>query len=187
MSWWWMASAAVRPPTPAPMMATSMKLLLAHRLYGTSYNARMALTTHDTVPFLIARVATLMNAWHADFRKLGLSVLSVRGMAVLSLNGALRAGTGDPAQGVSAARRGRPGRTVRRAHRRGARSARPHALVPSCAAGARRAGAEPAGRPVHHLQRRLPEHERARRLPHRELLRRGLLHSHDQTLERKKP
>src|SRR5260221_11958825 len=88
MPWWWMASAAVRPPTPAPMMATSMNLLLAHRLYGTSYNARMALTTHNTVPFLVPGVATLMNAWHADFRKLGWSVPSVRVMAVLRLNGA---------------------------------------------------------------------------------------------------
>ena len=52
----------------------------------------MALATHDTVPFLVARVATLMNAWHADFRKLGLSVLSVRVMAVLSLNGAATVG-----------------------------------------------------------------------------------------------
>jgi DNA-binding MarR family transcriptional regulator len=52
----------------------------------------MAITTHDTVPFLVARVATLMNAWHADFRKLGLSVLSVRVMAVLSLNGAATVG-----------------------------------------------------------------------------------------------
>ncbi len=52
----------------------------------------MALTTHNTVPFLVARVATLMNAWHADFRKLGLSVLSVRVMAVLSLNGAATVG-----------------------------------------------------------------------------------------------
>src|SRR5256885_16590650 len=52
----------------------------------------MAIATHDTVPFLIARVATLMNAWHADFRKLGLSVLSVRVMAVLSLNGGATGG-----------------------------------------------------------------------------------------------
>lgn len=52
----------------------------------------MAVVTHDTVPFLIARVATLMNAWHADFRKLGLSVLSVRVMAVLSLNGGATVG-----------------------------------------------------------------------------------------------
>lgn len=47
----------------------------------------MGIETHDTVPFLVARVATLMNAWHADFKRLGLSVLSVRVMAVLSLNG----------------------------------------------------------------------------------------------------
>jgi len=52
----------------------------------------MAVVTHDTVPFLIARVATLMNAWHADFRRLGLSVLSVRVMAVLSLNGGATVG-----------------------------------------------------------------------------------------------
>jgi DNA-binding MarR family transcriptional regulator len=52
----------------------------------------MALITHDTVPFLVARVATLMNAWHADFRRLGLSVLSVRVMAVLSLNGGASVG-----------------------------------------------------------------------------------------------
>ena len=52
----------------------------------------MAVATHDTVPFLVARVATLMNAWHADLRKLGLSVLSVRVMAVLSLNGAATVG-----------------------------------------------------------------------------------------------
>ncbi|HET7671262.1 MAG TPA: MarR family transcriptional regulator [Burkholderiales bacterium] len=52
----------------------------------------MAVETHDTVPFLLARVATLMNAWHADFRKLGLSVLSVRVMAVLSLNGGATVG-----------------------------------------------------------------------------------------------
>jgi DNA-binding MarR family transcriptional regulator len=52
----------------------------------------MAVVTHNTVPFLVARVATLMNAWHADFRKLGLSVLSVRVMAVLSLNGGATVG-----------------------------------------------------------------------------------------------
>jgi MarR family transcriptional regulator, organic hydroperoxide resistance regulator len=52
----------------------------------------MAVITHDTVPFLVARVATLMNGWHADFRKLGLSVLSVRVMAVLSLNGGATVG-----------------------------------------------------------------------------------------------
>jgi MarR family transcriptional regulator, organic hydroperoxide resistance regulator len=52
----------------------------------------MAVETHDTVPFLLARVTTLMNAWHADFRKLGLSVLSVRVMAVLSLNGGTTVG-----------------------------------------------------------------------------------------------
>ena len=52
----------------------------------------MAVVTHDTVPFLVARVATLMNAWHADFRRLGLSVLSVRVMAVLSLNGGATVG-----------------------------------------------------------------------------------------------
>jgi len=52
----------------------------------------MAIATHDTVPFHVARVATLMNAWHADFRKLGLSVLSVRVMAVLSLNGGASVG-----------------------------------------------------------------------------------------------
>lgn len=52
----------------------------------------MGIATHDTVPFLVARVATLMNAWHADFRKLGLSVLSVRLMAVLSLNGGASVG-----------------------------------------------------------------------------------------------
>jgi DNA-binding MarR family transcriptional regulator len=52
----------------------------------------MAVVTHNTVPFLVARVATLMNAWHADFRKLGLSVLSVRVMAVLSLNGGASVG-----------------------------------------------------------------------------------------------
>lgn len=53
---------------------------------------RMAIETHDTVPFLVARVATLMNAWHADFKKLGLSVLSVRVMAVLGLNGSASVG-----------------------------------------------------------------------------------------------
>jgi DNA-binding MarR family transcriptional regulator len=47
----------------------------------------MALRKHNTVPFLVQRVATAMNDWHADFRKLGLSVLSVRVLAVLSLNG----------------------------------------------------------------------------------------------------
>jgi DNA-binding MarR family transcriptional regulator len=52
----------------------------------------MGLETHDTVPFLVARVATLMNAWHADFKKLGLSVLSVRVMAVLGLNGSASVG-----------------------------------------------------------------------------------------------
>lgn len=52
----------------------------------------MAVVTHNTVPFLVQRVATLMNAWHADFRKLGLSVLSVRVMAVLSLNGGATVG-----------------------------------------------------------------------------------------------
>lgn len=62
------------------------------QLDGVSYNRDMALATHDTVPFLVARVATLLNAWHADFRRLGLSVLSVRVMAVLSLNGAASVG-----------------------------------------------------------------------------------------------
>ena len=52
----------------------------------------MAVETHDTVPFLLSRVATLLNAWHADFKKLGLSVLSVRVMAVLSLNGGATVG-----------------------------------------------------------------------------------------------
>ena len=52
----------------------------------------MAIETHDTVPFLVARVATVMNGWHADFRKLGLSVLSVRVMAVLALNGGASVG-----------------------------------------------------------------------------------------------
>jgi MarR family transcriptional regulator, organic hydroperoxide resistance regulator len=52
----------------------------------------MTVITHDTVPFLVARVATLMNAWHADFRSLGLSVLTVRVMAVLSLNGGTTVG-----------------------------------------------------------------------------------------------
>lgn len=51
----------------------------------------MALQKHNTVPFL-QRVATAMNDWHADFRKLGLSVLSVRVMAVLSLNGGATVG-----------------------------------------------------------------------------------------------
>jgi DNA-binding MarR family transcriptional regulator len=52
----------------------------------------MALKKHNTVPFLLQRVANAMNDWHADFRKLGLSVLSVRVMAVLSLNGAATVG-----------------------------------------------------------------------------------------------
>lgn len=52
----------------------------------------MPIETHDTVPFLVARVAMLINAWHADFKKLGLSVLSVRVMAVLSLNGGATVG-----------------------------------------------------------------------------------------------
>lgn len=52
----------------------------------------MALERHNTVPFLLARVASAMNGWHADFRRLGLSVLSVRVMAVLSLNGAAAVG-----------------------------------------------------------------------------------------------
>jgi len=52
----------------------------------------MALKKHNTVTFLLQRVANAMNAWHADFRKLGLSVLSVRVMAVLSLNGAATVG-----------------------------------------------------------------------------------------------
>jgi MarR family transcriptional regulator, organic hydroperoxide resistance regulator len=46
----------------------------------------MSIKPHRTIPFLLARVATAMNAWHADFRRLGLSVLSVRVLAVLSLN-----------------------------------------------------------------------------------------------------
>lgn len=41
-----------------------------------------------TIPFLLHRVDTGLNDWHADFRKLGLSVLSVRVMTVLALNGA---------------------------------------------------------------------------------------------------
>src|SRR5438128_9620753 len=61
-------------------------------VYGIPYNARMAVVTHNTVPFLVARVATLMNPWHADFKKLGLSVLSVRVMAVLGLNGSASVG-----------------------------------------------------------------------------------------------
>jgi DNA-binding MarR family transcriptional regulator len=52
----------------------------------------VALEKHNTVPFLLHCVATAMNEWHADFRKLGLSVLSVRVMAVLSLNGAASVG-----------------------------------------------------------------------------------------------
>lgn len=52
----------------------------------------MTLKKHNTVPFLLQRVATAMNDWHADFRQLGLSVLSVRVMAVLSLNGAATVG-----------------------------------------------------------------------------------------------
>lgn len=52
----------------------------------------MALEKHSTVPFLLHRVATAMNDWHVDFRKLGLSVLSVRVMAVLSLNGSATVG-----------------------------------------------------------------------------------------------
>jgi DNA-binding MarR family transcriptional regulator len=52
----------------------------------------MAIDTRDTVPFLVSRVATLMNGWHADFKKLGLSVLSVRVMAVLGLNGSASVG-----------------------------------------------------------------------------------------------
>lgn len=61
--------------------------------------AGMGIETHDTVPFLVARVATLMNGWHADFKKLGLSVLSVRVMAVLGLNGS--ASVGELAQATS--------------------------------------------------------------------------------------
>jgi DNA-binding MarR family transcriptional regulator len=53
---------------------------------------RVGIKTHDTVPFLVARVATLMNGWHADFKKLGLSVLSVRVMSVLGLNGSASVG-----------------------------------------------------------------------------------------------
>lgn len=52
----------------------------------------MTLKKHNTVPFLLQRVASAMNGWHADFRKLGLSVLSVRVMAVLSINGAATVG-----------------------------------------------------------------------------------------------
>jgi DNA-binding MarR family transcriptional regulator len=52
----------------------------------------MAVVTHNTVPFLVTRLANMMNGWHADFRKLGLSVLSVRVMAVLSLNGGATVG-----------------------------------------------------------------------------------------------
>lgn len=52
----------------------------------------MALKKHNTLPFLVQRVAAAMNEWHADFRALGLSVLSVRMMAVLSLNGAATVG-----------------------------------------------------------------------------------------------
>jgi DNA-binding MarR family transcriptional regulator len=52
----------------------------------------MPVVTHNTVPFLVTRLANVMNGWHADFRKLGLSVLSVRVMAVLSLNGGASVG-----------------------------------------------------------------------------------------------
>jgi DNA-binding MarR family transcriptional regulator len=52
----------------------------------------MPVVTHNTVPFLVTRLANVMNSWHADFRKLGLSVLSVRVMAVLSLNGGASVG-----------------------------------------------------------------------------------------------
>jgi len=52
----------------------------------------MAVVTHNTVPFLVTRLANMMNGWHADFRRLGLSVLSVRVMAVLSLNGGATVG-----------------------------------------------------------------------------------------------
>jgi DNA-binding MarR family transcriptional regulator len=52
----------------------------------------MAVKPHRTVPFLLTRVANALNSWHADFRRLGLSVLSVRVMAVLSLNGGATVG-----------------------------------------------------------------------------------------------
>jgi DNA-binding MarR family transcriptional regulator len=52
----------------------------------------VTLKKHNTLPFLVQRVATAMNEWHADFRALGLSVLGVRVMAVLSLNGAATVG-----------------------------------------------------------------------------------------------
>ena len=52
----------------------------------------MPIRAHNTVPFLLTRIAEAMHTWHADFRKLGLSVLSVRVMALLSLNGGATVG-----------------------------------------------------------------------------------------------
>ena len=48
----------------------------------------MTILLHDSVPFLVHRVAASFNGWTADFRPLGLNVFSARVMVVLHINGA---------------------------------------------------------------------------------------------------
>jgi len=52
----------------------------------------MSIYMHDTVAFLLARVATSMNAWSVDFKKLGLSVFGARVLVTLQLNGSATVG-----------------------------------------------------------------------------------------------
>src|SRR5579871_3299163 len=46
----------------------------------------MPLREVQTLPYLLQRIAHALQGWHSDFRRLGLSVLAVRTLAVLSLN-----------------------------------------------------------------------------------------------------
>src|SRR5262249_43827687 len=58
--------------------------------------ARMPVKEIRTLPFLLQRVAQALHAWHSDFRKLHISVLAVRMLAVLSAND--KAGVGELAE-----------------------------------------------------------------------------------------
>jgi MarR family transcriptional regulator, organic hydroperoxide resistance regulator len=40
----------------------------------------------SATPFLLQRILSRVDSWHIDFRKLGLSVLSVRVMATMAIN-----------------------------------------------------------------------------------------------------
>jgi MarR family transcriptional regulator, organic hydroperoxide resistance regulator len=47
---------------------------------------------HDTVPFLVHRIAASFNGWSTDFKPFGLNVLSARVMVVLHINGSATVG-----------------------------------------------------------------------------------------------